>query len=189
MTRWDLGYLGTYSQDRQPVLESLLLEPARRLPRQRFVVAGAQYPPHLRWPANVEHIAHVAPAQHATFYSSLRWALNVTRADMVKAGHSPSVRLFEAAASGAPIISDRWPGLQELFQPDDEIVVAASPDDVLRALALPDSQRNRIAAIGRRRVLAQHTSQQRAAEVESYLRAAIQHRGTRHGEALSLPLQ
>ncbi len=27
--RWDLGYLGTFSADRQPVLEKLLIEPAR----------------------------------------------------------------------------------------------------------------------------------------------------------------
>jgi spore maturation protein CgeB len=42
--RWDLGYLGTYSPDRQPTLERLLIEPARRLPHLRFVVAGPQYP-------------------------------------------------------------------------------------------------------------------------------------------------
>jgi spore maturation protein CgeB len=38
--RWDLGYLGTYSLDRQPALEALLLEPARRWTPGRFVVAG-----------------------------------------------------------------------------------------------------------------------------------------------------
>jgi spore maturation protein CgeB len=172
-TRWDLGYLGTYSPDRQPVLEHLLFEPARRMPDLRFVVAGAQYPQDMRWPANIHHIAHVAPAQHAEFYSSLRWALNVTRADMVKAGHSPSVRLFEAAASGAPIVSDRWPGLEALFRPDEEILVAASPRDVLAALAIPEAQRRRIAANGRRRVLAQHTALRRSGELESQLLEAI----------------
>jgi spore maturation protein CgeB len=105
--KWDVGYLGTYSRDRQSTLERLLLEPARRMPHLRFVVAGAQYPPSLTWPSNVDRIAHVAPGDHAAFYSSLRWALNLTRADMIKAGHSPSVRLFEAAACGTPIISDQ----------------------------------------------------------------------------------
>jgi spore maturation protein CgeB len=184
--QWDLGYLGTYSPDRQPALERLLLEPARRMPHLRFVVAGAQYPSSLSWPANVERIVHVAPTHHAAFYSSLRWALNVTRADMIKAGHSPSVRLFEAAASGAPIVSDRWTGLEELFEPGDDIVVAAGPDDVQRALAMPDARRKRIAVNGRRRVLAQHTSQHRSAELERYLRAAIQGRSAGHGESLSL---
>src|SRR3954471_8565469 len=43
-TNWDLGYLGTYSPDRQPPLEELLIAPARRSTLQRFVVAGPQYP-------------------------------------------------------------------------------------------------------------------------------------------------
>jgi spore maturation protein CgeB len=143
------------------------------MPHMRFVVAGAQYPASMRWPANVDHIAHVSPARHAAFYSSLRWALNLTRAAMVKAGHSPSVRLFEAAASGAPIISDRWSGLEQFFRPNEEILVAASPSEVLAALSMPEAQRKRIAANGRRRVLAQHTAARRAAELESYLLSAI----------------
>jgi spore maturation protein CgeB len=56
--RWDLGYLGTYSADRQPALERLLIEPARQLPDKRFVVAGPQYPDDVAWPPNVERIAH-----------------------------------------------------------------------------------------------------------------------------------
>jgi spore maturation protein CgeB len=59
--RWDLSYLGTYSDDRQPVLERLLLEPARRAPHLRFVVAGPQYPASIAWPANVERFEHVGP--------------------------------------------------------------------------------------------------------------------------------
>jgi len=90
--RYQLGYLGTYSVDRQPKVESLLLEPARRLPAQRFAVAGAQYPAHTIWPANVEHTAHLSPDRHAAFYAAQAFTLNVTRADMVAAGHSPRRR-------------------------------------------------------------------------------------------------
>jgi spore maturation protein CgeB len=66
--RWDLSYLGTYSPDRQPTLERLLIEPARRAPHLRFVVAGPQYPGDIDWPANVERIEHLPPAEHAAFY-------------------------------------------------------------------------------------------------------------------------
>ena len=89
--RWDLGYLGTYSPDRQPTLERLLIEPARQLPKKHFVVAGPQYPETIDWPANVERIDHLPPAEHAAFYSRQRFTLNVTRADMIAAGWSPSV--------------------------------------------------------------------------------------------------
>src|SRR4051812_14920539 len=62
--RWDLGYLGTYSPDRQPALEEMLLSPARAYASRRFVVAGAQYPDTVAWPENVTHIAHLPPGEH-----------------------------------------------------------------------------------------------------------------------------
>ncbi len=164
--RWDLGYLGTYSPDRQPVLERLLLEPARRAPHLRFVVAGPLYPDDIDWPDNVERIQHLPPSSHASFYSSLGWTLNVTRADMIAAGYSPSVRLFEAAACAAPIISDQWTGLDTLFEPAGEIVVAATTEQVLDALRAPESHRLAIGAAGRRRVLAEHTAAHRARDFE-----------------------
>ena len=108
-TRWDLSYLGTYSPDRQATLDQLLVEPARRRPDLRFVVAGPQYPDELTWPSNVERIDHVGPADHPAFYAASRFTLNVTRADMIAAGHSPSVRLFEAAACACPVISQARP--------------------------------------------------------------------------------
>jgi spore maturation protein CgeB len=166
---YDLGYLGTYSPDRQPALERLLLEPARRAPTRRFIVAGPQYPADLAWPDNVEHVSHVGPADHPAFYASCRYTLNVTRADMIRAGWSPSVRLFEAAACATPIISDQWPGLGELFEIGRDILVATTPDEVLAALDAPDSEMRRIGAAGQARVLAEHTAFHRAAELEAHL--------------------
>jgi spore maturation protein CgeB len=168
--RWDLGYLGTYSDDRQPALERLLLEPARRDPGLRCVVAGPQYPDAIRWPANVERIEHLAPAEHPAFYAAQRFTLNITRADMLAAGWSPSVRLFEAAACAVPAISDRWDGLDAFFEPGREIVVADEGADVLRALAaIDESQRLAIGRRARRRVLAEHTAEHRAAELERHV--------------------
>ena len=171
-TRWDLSYLGTYSPDRQPTLERLLLEPARRAPELRFVVAGPQYPADIIWPPNVERFEHVGPHDHAEFYNSSRWTLNVTRADMIAAGWSPSVRLFEAAATATPVISDGWPGLDQLFRPGEEIVVAASAEEVLRELKGEGADRAAVAGAARRRVLAEHTSAHRAAQLERDLLAA-----------------
>jgi spore maturation protein CgeB len=171
--RFALGYLGTYSKDRQPTVERLLVEPARALPQQRFVVAGPQYPQDLAWPANVVREDHVPPQRHPAFYNQLRFALNVTRADMIAAGWSPSVRLFEAAACGVPIISDSWPGLEEILTPGREILVAQDAADVLRLLhGLGPDERAQIAAAARARVLAAHTAAHRAVEFEREVRAA-----------------
>ena len=168
--RWDLSYLGTYSPDRQPVLERLLLEPARRAPHLRFAVAGPQYPDDIAWPANVERFEHVGPVDHPAFYAASRYALNVTRADMVRAGWSPSVRLFEAAACAVPILSDPWPGLDSLFRPNRDILIAHGTEDVLRVLSDPDERRrSAIGAAGRARVMAGHTAAHRAALLESLL--------------------
>ena len=165
--RWDLSYLGTYSDDRQPTLTRLLVDAARACPERRFVVAGPQYPAAIDWPANVERIEHLPPAEHAAFYSASRWTLNVTRADMIAAGWSPSVRLFEAAACGVPIVSDRWSGLDTLFAPGRAIVLADTADEVIAALTRPDAEA--VGAAARAEVLAQHTAQHRAAELEALL--------------------
>ncbi|MBB5751524.1 CgeB family protein [Prosthecomicrobium pneumaticum] len=175
--RWDLGYLGTYSPDRQPTLEALLIEPARRLPWRRFVVAGPQYPEDIDWPENVERIAHLPPAEHPSFFSRQRFTLNVTRADMIAAGWSPSVRLFEAAACGTPIVSDRWRGLSDFFPVGTAILTADGPDTVVQILTgTGEAERTAIAAAARARVLARHTGTVRAGELEAELRAAIARR-------------
>jgi spore maturation protein CgeB len=164
-----LSYLGTYSDDRQPGLDALLTAPARALPGERFVVGGAGYPK-LDWPANVTRIEHVNPGDHAKFYGQSRFTLNVTRADMRRLGHSPSVRLFEAAACGTPIISDDWPGLSTFFEPEREILIASDADQVVRYLReLPTATRLGIAARARERVLREHTAEHRARQLAMYL--------------------
>jgi spore maturation protein CgeB len=171
--QWHLGYLGTYSPDRQAGLNLRLLEPARRWTGGRFVVAGPQFPQELEWPPNVERIEHLSPPDHPTFYCAQRFTLNVTRSAMVDAGHSPSVRLFEAAACGTPIISDEWTGLDEFFEPGTEILVTRSADETLGYLRdLPDHDRKTIASRARARVLSAHTAAHRASELEQHLRDA-----------------
>ena len=168
--QYDLGYLGTYSSDRQPPLEGLLMEPARQLPRQRFVVAGPQYPKTLQWPSNVRRIEHLPPSEHRSFYNAQRFTLNVTRAAMARAGYSPSVRLFEAAACGVPVVSDDWAGLDEFFTPDEEIFVCRSTADVVRILSETQKHvRCRMSEKARRRVLRAHTPAHRAQALESYV--------------------
>jgi spore maturation protein CgeB len=115
----------------------------------------------------------VAPADHPAFYSASRFTLNVTRADMIAAGYSPSVRLFEAAACGVPIISDVWPGLDELFEPGREIALATDTAAVLGLLNAPPHVGERLGAAGRARILGQHTAHHRALELERHLREAL----------------
>jgi spore maturation protein CgeB len=171
--RWDLGYLGTYSPDRQPTLERFMFGSAKKIPDGRFVVAGAQYPRTVVWPPNVRFIEHLPPSEHRKFYNQQRFTLNVTRADMIAAGYSPSVRLFEAAACGVPIISDAWEGLDEFFKIGREILVAysgAEVEEYLREYTAYEA--SAIGRAARARVLASHTAAHRAIELENHLVAA-----------------
>jgi spore maturation protein CgeB len=168
--RWRLGYLGTYSDDRQPALERLLLEPARRRPSDRFVVAGPQYPNSIAWPTNVTRIDHCPPAEHGRFYNAQGWTLNVTRAAMVEAGWSPSVRLFEAASCAVPIVSDRWAGLDVLF-PGGAVLIADTAEDVLAALDLPEARRQAIGRAAQEIVFAEHRAEVRARQMAAHLEA------------------
>jgi spore maturation protein CgeB len=155
----------------------LLIDVARRRPDLAFAVAGPQYPDVGYWPPNVHHRDHLAPPDHPAFYSAQRFTVNVTRADMVRAGWSPSVRLFEAAASGVPVISDAWEGLDHFFVPGREIVIATSTDEVLHVLdTFDDHRRTAMADAARARVLREHTADHRAAELEQHATLALTRR-------------
>lgn len=170
----DLSYLGTYAPDRQPKLLELLNEPALRLTGKQFVVAGPQYPEGVRWADNVKRIIHLSPPQHPAFYSSSRFTLNITRDDMVTAGYSPSVRLFEASACGATILSDWWPGLDEFLEPGEEILLPKDADDVVRILReLSDEERVRLGRRARQRILDEHTSEHRAQQFEQVVASCV----------------
>ncbi|MCE5228465.1 glycosyltransferase [bacterium] len=172
---FDMGYMGTYCHDRQAGLEQLLIEPARREMDLRFIVAGPMYPQEIAWPRNVMHVEHIAPDGHAAFFNSLRFALNVTHAEMLKTGYSPSVHLFEAAACGVPIITDPWDGLDSFFEPGSEILVSRSPEETLKYLTkFGEPQRQEVARRARQRVLSENTARHRAFQFEQYVREAME---------------
>jgi spore maturation protein CgeB len=163
-----LSYLGTYAPDRQPKLMNLLNGAASHMPAERFIVAGPQYPSGVPWSDNVERIIHLSPPEHPAFYSSSRFTLNLTRDDMVAAGYSPSVRLFEASACGAAILSDPWPGLDEFLTPGSEILLPADALDVATIMRdLSESERHAIGQRARDRILSEHTSAHRAQQFEA----------------------
>lgn len=180
--RWDLSYLGTYSADRQPTLEKLLLDVARARPEKTFAVAGPQYPQSIDWPDNVERIDHVPPSEHPAFYSASRFTLNVTRADMIAAGWSPSIRLFEAGSCSTAVISDRWAGIEEILTPGEAILLADTTEDVLAALERDPEPIGRAA---RTLIIDDHSGAARARQLERDLKdAASREQQKRQSERL-----
>jgi spore maturation protein CgeB len=164
----DLSYLGTYAPDRQSKLTRFINGTAALLPGSRFLVAGPQYPPGTTWETNVDRIIHLSPSDHPSFYSSSRFTLNLTRAEMVAAGYSPSVRLFEASACGAAILSDAWEGLEEFLTPGEEVLLPCDEYETASILrSLSEEDRTRIGQRARDRILSEHTARHRAVQFEN----------------------
>jgi len=163
-----LSYMGTYAADRQRRVDELVLEPARRLPTEKFVLAGSMYPWEWQWPANVLRYDHVSPADHPALYSSSRMTLNITRKEMAAGGYCPSGRFFEAAACGTPIVTDYFEGLESFFDLREELMVVNNSEEVVQALGTNGSDLERLALRARERTLAEHTGERRATELLKY---------------------
>jgi spore maturation protein CgeB len=170
----DLSFLGTYSADRRDSLCRFLVEPSRLLPGKLFRIAGAQYPQDFPWARNIFYVPHVPPPEHASFYSSSGFTLNLTRQTMSDMGFCPSGRLFEAAACGSPILTDEWEGLEQFLRPGIEVIVVRSTQDVVEALSMDSGRKQEIARAARKRVLSSHTAEQRSYQLEILLQKAIE---------------
>lgn len=168
----DLSYMATYSPDREPQVDELFLEPARRDPDRRFMLAGSMYPWDREWPNNVLRTDHVAPHLHPCFYSSSRVTLNLTRAEMARNGWCPSGRFFEAAACGTPLLSDWWEGLDWFFDVVHDIRVVTRAEHVSNALTMRDAELKALAAHARQRTLDDHTGKVRARQLLEYFEQA-----------------
>ena len=168
-----LTYLGTYAADRQESLQRLLLEPADRMPGERFLIGGALYPQDFPWAKNIAFVRHVEPAMHPAFFCSGRATLNVTRGVMARYGYCPSGRFFEAAACGAPLLSDYWDGLETFFEPGRELIRVGCVEDVVSALSRSDEELQKMSRRARERTLAEHTGECRVKELERICDAAM----------------
>jgi spore maturation protein CgeB len=168
----DLGFLGNRLPDREARVEDFFLAAARRLPDKRFLIGGSGWGDKAL-PPNVVDLGHVYTHEHNAFNCSLNAVLNISRDSMAKAGFSPATRVFEAAGAGACLITDAWLGIEQFLEPDVEVLVAESCEDVVRHVR--DLTPERRAAIGERaraRMLAQHTYAHRILELERALDAA-----------------
>jgi spore maturation protein CgeB len=165
----DLGFLANRLPDREQRCDRFFFSVARESPNSRFVLGGSGWDDKPR-PSNIRYVGHVYTHEHNAFNSSSRLLLNVNRDSMASVGFSPATRIFEAAGAGACIVSDAWEGIETFFEPETEILIAEDGEQVARYLRdRKGAELERIGAAARRRVLAFHTYDQRALEVEKAL--------------------
>src|SRR4051794_20846748 len=165
----DLAFLGNRLPDREARVEEFFLRAATQLPAKRMLLGGSGWGDKAL-PANVQYLGHVYTADHNAFNCTPRAVLNVSRESMARYGFSPATRVFEAAGAGACLITDAWRGIELFLEPGREVLVASDGSEVAAHVADLDRERARqIGAAARRRILAEHTYDRRAAQVEAVL--------------------
>ena len=123
-------------------------------------------------PPNVRVLGHVSTNEHNAFNSTPLAVLNVLRESIAENGWSPATRVFEAAGAGACLLSDDWAGIDEFLAPGTEVLVARDAAEVAAHLdTLTPDLAAAIGAAARRRMLAEHTYDRRAEQVERILDA------------------
>jgi len=167
----DLSFLGNRLPDREARVDEFFFQAAKLCPESSFILGGNGWEDKAK-PANVRYVGHVYTADHNALNCSARTVLNISRSSMARYGFSPATRVFEAAGAGACIITDHWEGVEQFFEPGEEILVAKDGEEV--AQLLQSLSTSRAAEIGRRayeRVLADHTYAHRAEQFEEAIEA------------------
>jgi spore maturation protein CgeB len=168
-----LGFMASRLPDREARVDEFFFKPATLLPEQRFLLGGIGWADR-SLPPNVNYCGHVYGREHNAFNSSPRAILNVNRDSMARFGFSPPTRIFEAAGSAACIITDEWCGIELFLEPEREVLTARDGEHVAQRLSgLSETRARAIGVAAQRRVLADHTYEHRAREVETVLEGEL----------------
>jgi spore maturation protein CgeB len=170
---YDILFMGNRLPDREARVEEFFFRAAVLCPEHRFLLGGEGWGWKTDMPANVTYLGHVPTGRHNVVNASARLVLNIHRDSMVQNGWSPATRMFEAAGAASCQVTDAWEGIEDFFAPGEEILVAASAEEVAQLVRSVDDERaRRIGQAGRARALADHTYTQRARQMDAILRAA-----------------
>jgi spore maturation protein CgeB len=165
----DLSFLGNRLPDREARVHKFFFEPAASLGEYKLLLGGNGWA-NFDLPKNVNYVGHVYTQDHNAFNSSARIVLNISRASMASYGFSPATRVFEAAGAAACIATDYWMGIEDFFEPNREILVCNDGVEVAELVKEIDGETSKqIGLAAYKRVLADHTYTQRAAQLEQAL--------------------
>jgi spore maturation protein CgeB len=171
----DALFIGNWGgRDRAHELREHVLRPARRFKdTRRFAIYGVRYPPpvldtmvrfygveYRGWLPN-----YLAPQR----FNQTRVALHVVRRQYARQLYGiPTIRVFEALACGAALVSTRWPDTDRLFREGTQYVVADTREQFVEALDWlwhDPAARERLGREGRARILEAHTCRHRAEQL------------------------
>lgn len=170
----DVVWIGNWGdEERSRELREYLVRPAATLEARRFVVYGVRYPDaaleELR-NAGVEYRGYLPNLQAPQVYASAQITLHIPRQQYAGAmAGIPTIRVFEALASGIPLISAPWQDTEHLFEAGDFQMVQGEEDMTRCIHQLLDQTgvAREQAARGLRTIRTRHTCLHRAEQLTS----------------------
>jgi spore maturation protein CgeB len=165
----DLLFVGHRLPDRECRVQEFFLRAAELAPDLQFALGGEGWEGK-KLPANVRWLGHIGTGDHNRMNCSARMVLNINRDSMAGVGFSPPTRVFEAAGAGACLITDKWTGIEMFFEPEKEILVAASAEEIVSCLrTISQQEAKEIGLRMRQRALRDHTYALRSREFDAII--------------------
>jgi len=170
----DVVFVGNYGDgDRSNELEEFVFEPRPSLPGLRYTMYGVRYPEEIVERLNngldIHYGGWLPNIRVPEVYSAARVVLHIPRRQYVELlPGTPTIRVFEALATGACLISLPWDDTDHLFQAGRDFAVAHTPAemrDLIACLCADDTARAAIGHHGRQTILQRHTCGHRADEL------------------------
>src|SRR5690606_12586251 len=153
-------------------------EAARRRPERKFLLGGSGWNDAAGRYSNVSYCRHGITKEHNAFNCSPLAVLNISRESMARFRFSPAPRVFAAAGAGSCGVTDDWEGVELFLDPGSECLTARTGEEVAEHLESLDASRARaLGEAARQRVLAEHTYDRRAEQVEEELGASVARAG------------
>ena len=168
----DVVWVGNWGDDeRSQEIRDFLVYPATKLKARSFSVYGVRYPQ-----SGLDELAQAGIAfggylpnlDAPAAYAASRLTVHIPRQHYAAAmAGIPTIRVFEALASGIPLISAPWQDVEGLLTPGD-LLFARSSQEMVESmeylLSHPDAAREQ-AARGLTSICARHTCAHRALEL------------------------
>jgi len=187
--RGDLIWVGNWGDDeRSAEIAEFLIEPAEALHLSTDIF-GVRYPEHALArlaQAGIRYRGSIANADVPAAFAAHRVTVHIPRRPyMRELPGIPTIRVFEALASGIPLLSAPWVDCEGLFRPGEDFLFARSGAvmrHLLRAVLKDPAMAQSLARHGLETIRARHTCRHRVDELLTILREIG---GARIQEALS----
>jgi spore maturation protein CgeB len=185
----DLVWIGNWGDDeRTAELHEFLIDPVKDL-QLKARIHGVRYPDSAKQAlqeAGIDYAGWIANYRVPEVFAKYRCTVHVPRrayADNLVG--IPTIRMFEALASGIPLISAPWCDAEKLFSPGEDYLVARTGTEMRKLLreVLDDADlAQTLAAHGVHTILNRHTCAHRVDELLSILEGL--NRGAREMDRL-----